>query len=367
MSKPNPGPGQGPTPSSGVSDAIWGFLDSASKTLFWLGLAALVIGIGFLVYTFSVVGGGAAQADPAQAMANIDLFGKILLGGVIAIILGTTYMFWGEETLGVIQLMGSALLYFAPLLIPGMFGVDAPSEAGGAALGAIQMAGTVGGAMAILVLLIDVAGRIRTRSQQGMKADLLKYGKGVKEERDIQNVFLGKCWQLPYCRKFVRERCPIYHSRRTCWKEQVGCMCEEQVIRDAMENKVIPKDAIAAATFIPRNTRLTVAQKHDRCRQCVIYNEHQKHKYKALLPAVGIGFILFYVLMRTPLLAATSGLIEGIDRMIGRATFRDTANVTQTVTESGLPFQEILLVCFMIVAFAYVLRLLEYLVFKLKV
>lgn len=367
MSKPNPGPGQGVPPSSGVSDAIWGFLDSASKTIFWLGLAALVVGVGFLLYTFSVVGGGVGEANPSQAMSNIDLFGTVLLVGVIALMLGTSYMFWGEETLGVLQLVGAAGLYFAPLFIPGMFGVDAPSEAGSAALGAIQTAGMVGGAMAIFVLVIDVSSRIRTRSQQGMKADLLKYGKGMKEERDIQNVFLGKCWQLPFCRKFVRDRCPIYHSRRTCWKEQVGCMCEEQVIRDAMENKVIPKDALSAANYIPRNNRLTTAQKHERCRSCVIYNEHQKHKYKALLPAVGLAFIGFYVLMRGPLLAGTAGLIEGLDRMIGRATFRDSASVTQTVTESGIPFKEILLVCFMIVAFAYVLRLLEFLVFKLKV
>lgn len=366
MSKPNPAPAP-PTPTGGASDALWQLLDSVSKTAFWAGLGAFVIGIGFLLYTFSVVGGGVGTADPAQAMANIDLFGKILLGGTIAIILATTFLFWGEETLAVLQLLGSAALYFAPLLIPGMFGVDSPTEAGSAALGAIQAAGTVAGGIAVIVLVFDLAGRIRMRAKQGMKADLLKYGKGVKEEPDIQNVFLGKCWQLPFCRKFVRERCPIYHSRRTCWKEQVGCMCEEQVIRDAMEGKVIPKDALAAANYIPRNNRLTSAQKAERCKQCVIYNEHQKHKYRALLPAVLVGFAGFYILMRSPMLSATEGLIEGIDRMIGRATFRDSANVTRTVTESGIPFQEILLVCFMIVAFAYVLRLLEYLVFKLKV
>jgi len=366
MSKPNPAPASPPS-GGGASDALWQFLDSGSKTLFWAGLAALVIGMGFLIYTFSVVGGGTGEANPAQAMANIDLFKKVLLGGVIAIMLATSFLFWGEETLGVLQLVGASALYFAPLYVPGLFGVTSPTEAGSAALGAIQLAGTIGGAMAIFVLVLDLAGRVKVRAKQGMKADLLKYGKGVKEEADIQNVFLGKCWQLPFCRKFVRERCPIYHSRRTCWKEQVGCMCEEQVIRDAMDNKVIPKDALAAANYIPRNNRLTSAQKFERCKQCVIYNEHQKHKYKALLPAIGLSFLAIYILLRGPLLDATTGIIEGIDRMIGRATFRETANVGRTVTESGIPFQEILLVCFMVVAFAYVLRLLEYLVFKLKV
>lgn len=363
MSKPNPSHHSSTSAVEGFQLAI----ESLSKTLCWVGLAALAIGLGFLIYTFAVAGGGTGNVSAAQALSNIDLFQKILLGGVLAVVLGTTYLFWGEETLGVLQLAGAGLLYFAPLILPSAFGVTTPNETGSAALGAIQTSGIVAGAIGIIVLLADVASRIKLRSQQGARADALKYGKGLREERDIQNVFLGKCWQLPFCRKFVRERCPIYHSKRTCWKEQVGCMCEEQVIRDAMENKVIPKDAIAAAQFIPRNNKLTSAQKFERCKQCVIYNEHQKHKYRAWLPAALIIFAGLYVLLRTPLLAMTGGIIEGIDRMIGQATFRGEAGVKQTITHSGLPFQEILLVCFMVIAFAYVLRLVEFLIFKLKV
>ncbi len=366
MSKPNPSPG--PNISSGRDDAFWMFLDSATKFGFWAGLGALVVGLGFLLYTFSVVGGGGGGENVAQATANVDLFGKVLLGGVIALMLSVTFMAWGEETLGILQLAASAAFYFAPFYVPGIFGNSTPSEAGQAALGAIQAAGMVGGGIAIVVLIVDVSVRIRVRSIQGMRSDALKYGKGLKEEKDIQNVFMGKCWQLPFCRKFVRERCPIYHARRCCWREQVGCMCEEQVIRDAMEGKVIPKDAIAAAQFIPRNNKLTTAQKHERCRQCVIYNEHQKHKYKLLLPITTAIFAGIYFLFRGPLLDASKGMIVSLDKIIGRATFRgDSANLGNQIGQSGLPFHEILLVCFMVVAFAYALKLLEYCVFKLKV
>src|SRR5205823_3893098 len=125
-----------------------------------------------------------------------------------------------------------------------------------------------------------------------VKKDTLKYGKGIKEEQNIRNTFMGKCWQLPYCRKFVRERCLIYHSRRTCWKERVGCMCEEEVIRNAMENRTIPKDAVAAAKYIPVNNRITMAQKRERCRQCVIFNEHLKHQYRLFLPVTVAAFAL---------------------------------------------------------------------------
>jgi hypothetical protein len=364
MSKPTPNP----TFKSNPLEPLQLFVESVCKTAVWVGTAGLVIGLGFLMYTFSVVGSGASAVDPGQVQANISLFSKVLLGGSLVLTLSLTYLYWGEETLGVLQLIGAGALYFAPLILPSMFGVQVPSQAGSEALGAIQTAGLFNGAIAIVVLVADLLVRVRLRSKQGMKADALKYGKGMTEEREIQNVFMGKCWQLPFCRKFVRERCPIYHSRRTCWKEQVGCMCEEQVIRDAMEGKVIPKDAVMAATYIPRNNKLTTAQKHERCRQCVIYNEHQKHKYKLLLPAVGLSFAGLYILLREPLLGSMKVLIEGLDRMIGRATFRGPeVGVRETISTSGLPFQEILLICFVIVAFAYALRLVEFLVFKLKV
>ncbi|MFX8664601.1 hypothetical protein ABTM59_19190, partial [Acinetobacter baumannii] len=68
-------------------------------------------------------------------------------------------------------------------------------------------------------------------------------------------------------------------------------MCEEQVIQDAMAGKIIPKDMVKAAAMIPRNNKLTMAQKMQRCRQCVIFNERQKHKYNAALPVTALTFV----------------------------------------------------------------------------
>jgi hypothetical protein len=278
-------------------------------------------------------------------------------------------MFWGEETLGPMQLVGAGILYFAPLILPAVFAAsgNVPQEAGPAALGAIQSGGLVFGVLAIAITIIDALSRVKLRTLHGTKADQLKYGKGVKEENDIKNVFMGKCWQLPFCRKFVRERCPIYHSKRTCWKERVGCMCEEAVIRDAMAGKVIPKDEIAAAKFIPYNRTLNMEQKAERCRQCVIYNEHQKHKYKLWLPVAFGFFILVYAAFRGPLLDVMGHFLGALDSVMSRATFRDTNAVSARFTETSIPFKELFLVCLMFVAFTYALKTIEYLIFKRKV
>lgn len=353
-----------------ADEALASVLDNVAKFSLWGGLGALVISVGFLVMTYGAFNSNQPPGSAEQALGNIDLLQKLLLAGSVAAIVGTTYMFWGEETLGIFQLGASAALWFAPLYVPGLMGGavgGVPGEVGANALAAIQQGGTVMGMLSLAVLVADIATRVRLRAQEGSKADQLKYGKGQKEERDVQNVFMGKCWQLPFCRKFVRERCPIYHARRTCWKERVGCMCEEEVIRNAMENRPIPKDMLAAARYIPQNHKLSLEAKKERCRQCVIFNEHQKHKYKLALPIIVVGYVGLYALLREPLLGGTRQLLSGLDRTFSKLTYQAEGTINQRVTGAALPFHEILLVCILIVALAYTLKMLEYAMFKLKV
>lgn len=358
---------------SPLGDAFSAFLDGVAKFVMWIGLAATLIALGFLIYTYSMFAGSGAGVGTAgvtvdQALSNVDMFQKILLAGVIAAGVGSTYLFWGEDILGPAQLGFAAILFFSPLYLPSILGSGhGIGNVESNVLGTLQMSGTVFGILALGVTLADIFQRVQVRAQHGSRADQLKYGKGLREEQDIQNVFMGRCWQLPFCRKFVRERCPIYHSKRTCWKERVGCMCEEQVIRDAMAGKTIPKDAVAAAQFIPYNLKLTMPQKEERCRQCVIYNEHQKHKYKVALPVAFFVFVGVYALLRTPLLDAMTTMLESLDRVIGRASLRGDVNIGGNIASSGLPLQEMLLLCFVVVAFTYALKLIEFLIFKLKI
>jgi hypothetical protein len=354
-------------PSTTVSDVFAGFLDGTARFAFWTGILLVVGCVGLLLFTYSSVQSGSG-VNLEQAKFNIEIYNKILLVGVIGMFVGSTYMFWGEETLPVIQLLTSALLFFGPQFVPAVIAPGStPNAAGERAMASISTAGAILGLCSVISLIVDLSIRARERISIGAKADQMKYGKGVKEERDIQNVFMGKCWQLPFCRKFVRERCPIYHARRTCWKEQTGCMCEEEVIRGAMEGKVIPKDSVAASTYIPHNNKLTVAQKFERCKQCVIYNEHQKHKYKLALPMMIAGFVLLYVALRPILLSATQGLLIGLDRVVGNVTFGVSGGASRQIENSAIPLPEIVLVCLIIVLFTYCLKLLEFAIFKLKV
>lgn len=355
-------------PSETISDVFANFLDAVARFLFWGGLILIAGSIILLIVTYQTVTSGNVL-NFADANFNIALYNKFLIGGILAGFVGSSYKFWGEETLVVIQLVAGALLYFGGPFIPTMFSNPLSNDAGDYALQTVQTGGLVLLGLGLVALIIDLGLRARERIKEGSKSDLLKYGKNVKEEREYQNVFMGKCWQLPFCRKFVRERCPIYLSRRCCWKEQVGCMCEEQVIRDAMEGKVIPKDQIAAAKFIPVNNKLTIGQKHERCRQCVIYNEHQKHKYKLALPLTLLGFVGIYMAGRQILLEMTGNVIRNLDMLVGKATLgtSGTGVASGSIDRSGMPFQELMLICFMLIVLAYVLKMIEYAIFRLKV
>jgi hypothetical protein len=347
-------------------DSFTGFVDAVARTLFWVGLGALVVGVAMLLWTLFSGSSGSPQVLE-QSARNIELFGKLALIGGLAAAIAVTWQHWGEETLGVLVIIVGAGLYFVPTYLPGIASFPT-SETAAKALTALSLAGLPIGIIGLAVVLIDLVGRVRTRVNEGARADQLKFGKGLKEERDIRNVFLGKCWQLPYCRKFVRERCPIYHARRTCWQERVGCMCEESVIQNAMEGKVIPSDVVAAAKFIPRNSKLTPGQKAERCRQCVIYNEHQKHKYQLSLPGSAAALVALYFAIHTPMKAMIQGWLVSADSAMGEATFRgQDLSQTTSVSTGVIPYAEIILIAMFLIVFAYIVRVLEFLFFKLKV
>ncbi len=347
-----------------LEDGFQNLLSTLARFLFFAGLLATLCALGFLVYYATIPQGSAPPLRQAEGL--IATFSSILTAGLVAVSIGAAFTFWGEEIMPALLIIGAGLTYFAPLLVPMATGGQTTSV-GQASLSAVQSSGILFGGIAICILVLDLAVRARERANRGAKADALRYGKGIKEEKGVSNVFMGKCWQLPFCRKFVRERCPIYHARRTCWRERVGCMCEEGVIQGALENRPIPRDSLAAAQYIPKNNKLTLEQKKERCRSCVIYNEHQKHKYKLTMPIILAAFVAIYVVFRGPLIAMTTGVIERIDQTLGRATLRGGQVGIAKATEANVPFQEFLLICLFIVALTYVMRTLEYLIFKAKV
>jgi len=349
--------------SKDLSESFLDFLTGLAKAVLGLGALCSAAAAGLLVFMCFKFSGSGSTEGATQALSNIDIFQRMLVGGVVAVAVGSGYLWWGEDLPPGILTLLAAALYFAPNYLPSLLNAQTATEPVSRSYGALQMGGMALGALSLLTLFVGVGIRIKDRVRVGVKADQLKYGKGAKEEPDRQNVFMGNCWQLPYCRKFVRERCPIFHAKRTCWRERTGCMCEEEVIRNAMENKPIPKDAVLAAKMIPRNHRLNEQQKVERCKNCVIYNEHQRHKYKLLLPITVTSFLLLYVAMHGMLVGMMLGFVTRAGAVINSATMTSVSKGQDAPTF----FVEAMLFVFMLMALTYALKLLEFVVFKLKI
>jgi hypothetical protein len=235
------------------------------------------------------------------------------------------------------------------------------------AMGSLSFAGLVLGTGAIVYQLVDVSIRVRQRIKYGGREEALKQTEVKEEEDEVRNVFFGKCWQLPFCRKFIRQSCPIFHSRRTCWRERVGCMCEESVILDALQGKVIPRDSLAAAKYIPVNTRLSAEQKAERCRNCVIYNEHQRHKYQLLLPAAIALTALAYIVLHDGLLHGVHRALLDIDSAFSKFAFTTAETGKQAVATAPGFMDEVMLILAMLFVLAQLVKAIEFAVFKLKI
>lgn len=353
-----------------LNEAVTNVFDSLGKALCYGGGGIAAVGILMLLYHFF----GSAGADTAQIEAALkyqDYFRQMALWGFLATSIGSAWLFWGEEVSGPILLIVGLLLalmtWWVPLIAP-----NQANELQANALQYLATAGYPGVIVGFILIIADVVTRSKIRLKEGAKAEQMKYGKGMREERDTRNVFFGKCWQLPYCRKFVRERCPIYHAKRTCWKERVGCMCEEGVIKTAMEGGPISKDLLAASKFIPKNHTLSAAAKAERCRQCVIYNEHQKHKYQLFMPIAFVSVVAIYITMRPVLAEGIQSALSGIDKIYTSAALSGNANASEaakatSVDGGAIAYNEIILFVLALVALAYAIKFIEYLVWKLKI
>ena len=360
--KPGPPPSKKKDPTEFQPDMLGEIPHAIARYAFWGGVGMLIFCVIATIFLMTVVNGDVTKAKTITN--SIELMMKGMLIGVVCTVAGSAWLFWEEEIMVAVNLGGAIVLFLSSSIIPmampmAEYGKNTGVDAGYNALG---LAGKIYLGFAFAVLIVDIALRVNQRSKVGAKKDSLKYGKGVTEESDRKNVFMGKCWQLPYCRKFVREKCPIYHAQRTCWRELVGCMCEESVIRAAMENKPVSKEALLSGAAIPRNTKLTDAAKRERCKTCVIYNEHQKHKYKLAMPTVIIGYVLLYVLLRVPLANAINGFFTKGSAAITNASGNAIKNV-----ETGDAFTQFAAATVVIMMLAYTIKIVEFAIFKLKI
>ncbi|GIV16228.1 MAG: hypothetical protein KatS3mg022_1663 [Armatimonadota bacterium] len=341
--------------------------------------AGAVLAIAYLLWgVFSGMVSSWATLPPAERLRveqNVDLAGRALLMSIAAAAASFTLLYIQETTIGYIFLLLAALLALgAPLGIIHLAPQGREPTLLPAVVVAFQQAGLLCLVPGIIFAVLDVWMRVTSGYFREMfNRASLQYGANVARENQPTNRFLGKCWQLPFCRPSVRKSCPIYHARRACWREGVGCMCEERVILQALEGKGAPSsDPRQNVRFIPYNRHLSEEEKRERCRNCIIYNYRQQQKYQVIAPIVivmAVAIVVNYAQQAQQLLFQ---VLRAVDNFVARFAFLPSSGEVQYMKIESLArsseFVAWMMIGIIAVIFvSYILRIVEYFIFQLKV
>jgi hypothetical protein len=409
-----------PSPRHTTGKLEQAFFDWTKRILQVAGLA-LVLLIAYLIYGIvtGALGSWTSFDAAAQARISTNIQGTIFYLNVAVIVLLVTsvILYYDEPSLGYLLVILAVALYFGvPYFVdsqmPGQ--VEAWEKARNVPMLSLYHEARV---MALILIvpgigltLYDIVCRVLAAGR-GERVDrtAMQYGGGAKEIAPANPALIGAfaaCWQLPFCRESLRVRCPIYHLRRKCWRERVGCMCEEIRIREALARFFDRQEETGNLNFatglqeaaagepqigssvqtgpredviripeirkdqikIPVDNAMPIEAKRARCRECVIYNEHQRYKYQLLAPIVTLIFPVVAVINFDAILQYLQHLLSTADRVMARLSFDPHAREVGlgAATSSSDVANIIMVACLVIILTTFALRALEYVVFTLK-
>ncbi|MDX1934485.1 MAG: hypothetical protein SFU56_17940 [Capsulimonadales bacterium] len=387
-----------------------------------MNLSFAAAGLAAIYILFGMFSGNLAgvdtlpQADQTRVLGVLGTASQILLWGLMIGSLCVALVLWGEETIGYIMLAGAVGLAFGIPFVFATFGNQSQSGRGlVAALMGFRNAAYVPGVVGLALVIWDIIRRFTSafRDKQ-MNPESFTYGNDASAERKpMRTSLFGRCWEGPYCRDSIRPHCPIFQAKKACWKERRGCYCEEDIVTQAAQkvqgivlgmapdpqrnyaNSPTPGAAPTPMTFSGiggstagrgpemtvggrgivgidqefsrRRIELTMAEKVERCRNCIIYNEHQAEKYRILLPIVIIGGIALCFFLSGWMKDLISGGFTMADALVSRISFKAGGQNTPTFGKPNDIVSWGIVVAVSLMIVSKMLQTLEWACFKAKI
>ena len=362
-------------PNSGVSRGpIRELLDSLSGFGFQIG--GIIFGLTAAYLLWGLFGGKMAEMssmtpqDVEQTAQNVRYACTGLVVAGIVFMLSAAIRFSEEEVLGYLFLIvGVALYWGIPTGVAASAqGLDGrAAQAVGFVVSKFQLLGITGLALAIPFIGLDFWYRvvgIRTVRRKNAAA-----AAGGRETKTSDwHLF---CWQMPYCRTALRKHCKAYQQRKPCWWIKCGCYCDDELAARAARKA----QGASAAGFDQnrggqpaKTVALTDAQKAERCRNCFLYAEHQKVKYRILSPlAFPITFGAMW-LLREPIMGALKSGLNFIDWLVKQFSFTHSGeaaakNPWGEISASSDAVVWMFMICISLMVATFILRGLEWLIF----
>jgi len=390
---PAPGPGAQrgqPQRSHGFGTAA----EEIARKVFGAALCILLVLVGYFMWgllSFAWAGPDFGQLDkPTQArqIDNINLImGWIWIVAVICVVSAVICSF-RDEGIGYFLALVAAIVYLGlPYLIQMVYGWTShnPTPASTSVLSGLAGLWWLFGVPGGIFILVDLVRRFQSASETAsIQRAKLKYGASIEKQTSSKQrqVFLGRCWELPYCRDHVRQKCPIYIRRKgPCWWYKEGCMCEQRIVLQAVisddwkKNPVTDPSAMdLKLKSLPPKTVLTPGQKIERCRNCVIFNEHQRQKYSLWCGITLVGLPALFFLNEGWIMGHLGFIVNQLTAMTSRFEISAPTAAAAAAAAGSAPqatatpvLADVVMGCAGVIIISQLLRVVEYFCLKLKV
>ena len=147
---------------------------------------------------------------------------------------------------------------------------------------------------------------------------------------------------MPYCHEAIKEMCPAFKNRKNCWRLRQGCNCDPYLIESLLKRggstDLLPEQGSAyTRSDLEKGARQAGTERTRSCRNCPIFNEHQRQKFRLLNPitiaATIVGLLAAYPIMRH----LYTQFITAIATLARRFALSDTVPVGDWVARFDSP------------------------------
>jgi len=255
----------------------------------YLALVVLIFGLGYLSYLILV---GKLVAAEAVALPSVE---QSLSNGLLIFGLGL----WLFVALGLIQwrnagLFGWLLLVFGFVfyfgfpallsLMPTLDFIEITSPAR-RLVTALQQHGAGIICLGALRIVFGMVLRHFTPAETTAVTRTAAAAKGKATS------IMRNCWELGFCKSVLKQHCPRFLKRITCWKAKSGCYCDDSLSRSLMVSAraLVEGEAPMEAQRSVQRARQSASflasgrpgsGNRPVCVSCPIYQDHQRYKYR---------------------------------------------------------------------------------------
>ncbi|NLO74159.1 MAG: hypothetical protein GX100_08670 [candidate division WS1 bacterium] len=279
-------------------------------------LSLIVFGLILAYWAFIIFNGQLKEAQPT-AVGVISHMGELLT--LAAIVATTTFVVLAIQEVALVvvpTVVGLALFMGLPALVIGQLGGE-PNEAAEALIG---WGSTAGKAMLVVCFLRVIYEIYRSHAEAEVRRETAAREAAAQERKKaIKSVVREKpfahCWEMPFCHEAVRELCPAYKARKSCWRFGRGCMCDADLIetlimsrnpgptRQAREVEAQYIRTELEATQVRHRSERTIP-----CSKCPIFAEHQRRKFRVVNPIIIGATVVAIAVAYVPLAKVYSSL-----------------------------------------------------------